>query len=258
MIRLYVDQPLAPDTAITLSTPAQHYLFTVMRVKDKGRLVLFNGRDGEWEGEALAHGRRGGALRALALLRPQPPAPRLELILALIKRHRLDAATEKAVELGVGAIRLVRTQRTNADHVNLERLGAIAREAAEQTGRLEVPEVHPPRPLEDLLRSLQGGAPLVFCDEAGDDPSAQWGGGHGRAPPLLDALGGAGRARGDAVRVLIGPEGGFSPEERATLRALPGVVPVSLGPRILRADTAAICALALVQARLGDWSNEGA
>jgi 16S rRNA (uracil1498-N3)-methyltransferase len=144
------------------------------------------------------------------------------------------------------------TRRTQADHTNVSRLQAIATEAAEQTGRLEVPQVLEPAKLERLLDDWPADRRLMFCDEAGDDPDAQWGGAEGRARPALEAL--RGTAPGPWA-LLIGPEGGFAPEERARLRGLDHVTPVTLGPRILRADTAAISALTLWQATLGDWSD---
>jgi 16S rRNA (uracil1498-N3)-methyltransferase len=163
--------------------------------------------------------------------------PDLDLVIALVKRTRLDTIVEKAAELGVARIRPVITERTNADHVREDRLRAIAVEAAEQTGRLDVPQVLATEKLEKVLAGWDDRA-LMFCDEAGD------------ARPALDAL--AGAAEGPWA-VLIGPEGGFSPAERERLRAMPRTVAVSLGPRILRADTAAISALTLWQAARGDW-----
>ena len=171
-------------------------------------------------------------------------------MIALVKRGPLETIVEKAVELGVRRIRLVTTRRTNAERARIDRLHAIATEAAEQTGRLDVPEVDAPMKLEALLTTWPAERRLMFCDEAGDDPAAEWGGREGRARPALEALEAAG---GGPWAVLIGPEGGFASEERSRLRGLDAVLPVTLGPRILRADTAAITALALWQAALGDW-----
>jgi 16S rRNA (uracil1498-N3)-methyltransferase len=177
----------------------------------------------------------------------------------------LETIVEKATELGARRIRLLITRRTNADHTNLGRLNAIAAEAAEQTGRLDAPEIVPPQKLDVLFDKWSPDQKLIFCDEAGEDPAAPWGGEAGRADAALAALKnaaqhelqqGAAKSRSEAFgawAVLIGPEGGFAPEERARLRSLPFVVPISLGPRILRADTAAIAALTLWQAALGDW-----
>jgi 16S rRNA (uracil1498-N3)-methyltransferase len=170
--------------------------------------------------------------------RPQAEGPDLDLVVALVKRARLEAIVEKAAELGAQRVRPVITERTNADHTRVDRLQAIATEASEQTGRLDVPEVLEPVKLEKLLGGWEAGRRLLFCDEAGD------------AKPVLEAV------RGDAggpCAILIGPEGGFSPKERAMLRGLPYATPASLGPRILRADTAAVSALTLWQAALGDW-----
>jgi len=168
-----------------------------------------------------------------------------------VKRARLETIVEKAAELGVRRVRPVITRRTNADHTNVARLRAIATEAAEQTGRLDVPQVCEPEKLYRLLDSWEDGRRLMFCDEAGDDPDSEWGGQQGRALPALKALGDEPVAA--PWSVLIGPEGGFDPQERDRLRGLAYVSAVTLGPRILRADTAAISALTLWQASLGDW-----
>ncbi len=175
-------------------------------------------------------------------------------MVALVKRARLETIIEKATELGARRIRLLITRRTQADHTNVSRLTAIATEAAEQTGRMDVPQVIEPVKLDRLLETWDSGRRLMFCDEAGDDPDQEWGGTQGRARPVLQALSGQG---GAAWAVLIGPEGGFDPEERRLLRGLDHVTPVTLGPRILRADTAAISALTLWQAALGDWTPRG-
>jgi len=193
----------------------------------------------------------GRLLMPERLARPQAQGPDLDLLIALVKRNRLETIVEKATELGARRIRPVITRRTQADHTNVSRLQAIATEAAEQTGRLEIPQVLEPAKLERLLDDWPADRRLMFCDEAGDDPDAQWGGAEGRARPALEAL--RGTAPGPWA-LLIGPEGGFAPEERARLRGLDHVTPVTLGPRILRADTAAISALTLWQAALGDWS----
>ena len=184
--------------------------------------------------------------------RPQRLPPDLDLVVALVKRARLETIVETAAELGARRVRLVATRRTNAGHTRTERLQAIAVEAAEQTGRLDVPEVAAPEPLERVLDGWSPPRRLMFCDEAGDDPGQRWGGEAGRAGPALQRL--AALPRGEPWAVLIGPEGGFDPTERERLRALPFVTPVTLGPRILRADTAAIAAMTLWQAALGDWT----
>ena len=171
-------------------------------------------------------------------LREQTTPPDLDLVVALVKRTRLETIVEKAAELGARRVVLAITRRTNADHTKVARLQAIAAEAAEQTGRLDVPQVLEPAKLERLLDGWEAGRRLMFCDETG-------------GPPALDAL--ASAPASSAWAVLIGPEGGFAPEETERLRSLAYVTGVSLGPRILRADTAAITALSLWQAALGDW-----
>jgi 16S rRNA (uracil1498-N3)-methyltransferase len=207
-----------------------------MRLGLGDRVALFNGRDGEWQASLVQLSKRGCVLRLEACLRSQTAGPDLDLVIALIKRAPLETIIEKATELGASRIRLVTTRRTNAAHTNLARLQAIATEAAEQCGRLDVPQVLAPEALDTVL-SHWDDRRLMFCDEAGD------------AKPVLKAL--LGQQPG-AWAILIGPEGGFDPQERQALRALNLAVPVSLGARILRADTAAICALCLWQSLLGD------
>jgi 16S rRNA (uracil1498-N3)-methyltransferase len=250
MIRLYIPQPLSQDIAVAPSLDQARYLTQVMRQAVGDQVLLFNGQDGEWRARIAEVSKRGCVLVPEVQTRPQGVGPDLDLLIALVKRGRLETIVEKATELGAGRIRLVVTRRTNADHTNVSRLQAIAVEAAEQTGRLDVPQVLAPEKLERVLDGWGDDRRLMFCDEAGDDPSAELGGKQGRALPVLEALkDGAGRA----WAVLIGPEGGFAPEERARLWAMEHVMPVTLGPRILRADTAAISALTLWQAALGDW-----
>ena len=252
MIRLHVTGDLGPGAEIAPAAPQAHYLLNVMRLKAGEALLLFNGRDGEWRARLAMTGKRGCRLDVEAQTRLQAASPDVELIVALVKRARLESIVEKAAELGCRRVRLVLTARTNADRTKLDRLQAIATEAAEQTGRLDVPEVTGPDKLDVVLDAWPQGRRLMFCDEAGDDPDAEWGGPEGRARPALEALEAAATARGP-WSVLIGPEGGFSPEERTRLRSLDFVTPVTLGPRILRADTAAIAALTLLQAAVGDW-----
>ena len=238
MIRLFTPHDLFAGADLALDQGQSHYLASVMRQGVGDEVLLFNGHDGEWRARIGALTKRGVAVKAQALARPQAMGPDLDLVIALVKRGRLETIVEKAAELGARRVRLVITERTNAERTRVDRLAAIATEAAEQTGRLDVPEIAEPRKLDALLADWPAGRPLMFCDEAGD------------APPALAAL--AGREGGGPWAVLIGPEGGFSPRERALVRQLPGAVPVSLGPRILRADTAAIAALTLWQSALGD------
>ena len=238
MIRLFIPHDLAPGAELALDAGQSRYLAAVMRQEVGDEVALFNGRDGEWRARISAVTKRAVAVRAETLTRPQAVGPDLDLIVALVKRGRLETIVEKAAELGARRVRLVATERTNADRARVERLSAIATEAAEQTGRLDVPEIFEPAKLDRLIADWPEGRRLLFCDEAGD------------AKPILDAL------KDEPVgpwAILIGPEGGFSPRERQMLRGLSNVTPASLGPRILRADTAAISALTLWQAALGDW-----
>lgn len=239
MIRLFVPHPLRPEAELALDEGQSRYLSAVMRQTPGDEVLLFNGRDGEWRATISEVGKRGVKVRLLSLERPQATGPDLDLVIALVKRARLETIVEKAAELGARRVRPVITERTNADHTNVSRLQAIANEAAEQTGRLDSPEVLAPVKLEKMLAEWDTGRALLFCDEAGD------------AAPLLEAV--RGRPAGPWA-ILIGPEGGFSPAERERLRAFQDAVPAGLGPRILRADTAAISALTLWQAALGDWN----
>jgi 16S rRNA (uracil1498-N3)-methyltransferase len=236
MIRLFVTDALGAGAQVAPSPDQARYLTSVMRLGVGDEVALFNGRDGEWRARLAEVGKRGCVLDAVEQTRAQAVGPDLDLVVALVKRNRLETIVEKAAELGARRVRLLVTRRTNADHTNVARLQAIATEAAEQTGRLDVPEVVEPVKLEKLLDGWEAGRRLMFCDEGGE------------AKPALAALSGEG-----PWGALIGPEGGFAPEERERLRSEPFVTPVSLGPRILRADTAAISALTLWQAALGDW-----
>ncbi|PZQ65695.1 MAG: 16S rRNA (uracil(1498)-N(3))-methyltransferase [Phenylobacterium zucineum] len=236
MIRLFVPHDLVAGARLDLDEGQSRYLAAVMRLAAGDEVAVFNGRDGEWRASLAQVGKRAVTLEAQAQTRPQATGPDLDLVIALVKRARLETIVEKAAELGARRVRPVITERTNADHTRVDRLQAIATEASEQTGRLDVPQVCEPVKLEKLIAGWEDGRRLLFCDEAGD------------AKPVLQAVEGEG-----PWAILIGPEGGFSPRERETLRALPYATPASLGPRILRADTAAISALTLWQAALGDW-----
>jgi len=238
LIRLFVDADLTADARIGPRPDQAHYLLKVMRLALGEPLLVFNGRDGEWRATLAEVTKRGCVLAVEGQVRPQAATPDLDLIVALVKRSRLETIVEKAAELGARRVRLAVTERTNADHANVSRLEAIAIEAAEQTGRLDAPQILAPAPLAAILAGWESHRRLMFCDEAGD------------AAPASVALNPAG---GGCWAVLIGPEGGFSTAERAAIRGLPQTTPVSLGPRILRADTAAIAALALWQSTLGDW-----
>jgi 16S rRNA (uracil1498-N3)-methyltransferase len=240
MIRLYVPHDLSPGTRLDLDEGQSRYLTSVMRQPVGAELAAFNGRDGEWLARIAEIGKRSVSLTALEQTRPQTLGPDLDLLIALVKRPRLETIVEKAAELGVRRIRPVITERTNADHVRTDRLRAIGIEASEQTGRLDAPGVLDPVRLDRLLTDWDAARRLMFCDEAGD------------APLVSEALA---EGRDLPWAILIGPEGGFSAAERQRLRALPFATPVSLGPRILRADTAAISALTLWQSVHGDWRS---
>jgi 16S rRNA (uracil1498-N3)-methyltransferase len=242
MIRLHIDTALFDGAVVATTAEQAHYLTRVMRLRAGDPVSLFNGVDGQWRACLTQAGRKAWALTVEALERPQEPPADLDLLVALVKRPRLETIVEKAVELGVGRIRLLLTERTNADHTRLERLTTIAAEAAEQCERLSVPPVLAPARLADILASWPAERRIMFCDETGD------------AAPAARALAGSARPA-EPWAVLIGPEGGFSPSERAAIRAVHGAVPVTLGPRILRADTAAIAALAIWQSALGDWEG---
>jgi 16S rRNA (uracil1498-N3)-methyltransferase len=238
VIRLYVEDALGPGGRITLRPDQGRYLTAVMRLRAGDGLLVFNGRDGEWRARLLEASQRSCALGIETLERPQASGPDLDLMIALVKRGRLETIVEKAAELGARRVLPLITERTNARGANIERLSAIAAEGAEQTGRLDVPSILAPAALDRVLAEWPPERRLMFCDEAGE------------APPAMGALRAAG---GGPWAILIGPEGGFSSAERARIRALAAVTAVSLGPRILRADTAAIGAMTLWQAALGDW-----
>ncbi|GAA0649567.1 16S rRNA (uracil(1498)-N(3))-methyltransferase [Brevundimonas lenta] len=239
MIRLHVTTDLSPGAAAAPTLDQSRYLTQVMRLKAGDELLVFNGRDGEWRATIAEVLKKGVILRAEAQVRAQINPPDVHLLIATVKKSALEFAVEKATELGAARISLVTTQRTQAQHLRLDRLDAIAEESAEQTGRLDVPLVDAPRKLDAILDGWDASRRLMFCDETGGAP----------AIPALQAAGGSSWA------ILIGPEGGFSPEEGERLRSLPFATSVSLGPRILRADTAATTALTLWQAAIGDWDR---
>jgi 16S rRNA (uracil1498-N3)-methyltransferase len=237
-IRLFVENPLAIGTRVEASEAQAHYLMHVMRAREGARVLLFNGKDGEWRARIAEVKRRSCNLLCEERSEAQSEVPDLWLVFAPIKRTPADYVAQKATELGVRVLQPVITRRTIARRVNLERLRANAIEAAEQSGRLSVPEIRAPLELTQLLNSWPAERMLLFCDERRD------------APPIADALQ---QARGGAWAILTGPEGGFDPEEHALIRACAFVRPVTLGPRIMRADTAALAALAVWQSLCGDW-----
>jgi 16S rRNA (uracil1498-N3)-methyltransferase len=237
--RLYVDDRLAAGAEVTLDRDRANYLFNVLRLEAGDAVLLFNGRDGEWRATVASAGKRSGALALTGQARPQPAPGRVELLFAPLKHARLDYMVQKAVEMGAARIQPVLTRHTQVARVNTERMRANVIEAAQQCGVLALAEVGEPLALERTVASLAPGRLVVFCDEDADlaDPVAAL-----NAAPAHDG-----------VALVIGPEGGFSQEERAMLLGHGNIVRLSLGPRILRADTAAVAALALVQAVLGDW-----
>ncbi len=250
--RLFVPGPLEAGVTVALSADQAHKLLHVLRCKAGQRVLVFNGCDGEFAA-CLEMTNKACAALLGARTRAQTSVPDLRLMFAPLKRQANDWLVEKATELGVAALQPVLTQRCVAERIRPDRLRLIAQASAEQCERLEIPAVQEALTLSQALHAWPRGVRLLFADEAGDCPHADWGGAAGRAPPLVGALQSLGPQ--PAWGLLIGPEGGFTPQERAELRALPFVVPISLGPRILRAETAAIAGLSLMQALCGDWGS---
>jgi 16S rRNA (uracil1498-N3)-methyltransferase len=242
-IRLYVEHPLGAGQTVPLDRDQAHYLFGVMRQAVGAGILLFNGRDGEWLARVADASKRGGALVCEAQTKPLQMPPDLWLVFAPIKKARTDFIVEKAAEMGAARIIPVQTAFTNSERIRQDRLQAHAVEAAEQCGGTFVPEVSDLTRLDRLLADWPEGRQLMFCDE---DLA------HGGSSVLPDLRP---DARQQPWAILIGPEGGFSAAERARLHGLPFSHPVSLGPRILRADTAAVAALTLWQLRYGDWTQ---
>lgn len=234
--RLFVDAALGEDVPVPVDGNAAHYLLSVMRIAEGGVVLLFNGRDGEWAARAEAVRKRDLVLRCAEPTCPLEAVPDFTLCLAPIRKNRIDLVVEKACELGVARIQPVMTRRAVVDRLNLDRLRAQMIEAAEQCGRTALPELCEMVSLDRLLGDWQADRHLFFADETGGTPLAQAFAGH------------SGRAA-----LLIGPEGGFDPAERDSVRACPAAVPISLGPRILRAESAAIAATSCWMALNGDW-----
>jgi 16S rRNA (uracil1498-N3)-methyltransferase len=238
--RLFVDADLGAGTRVTLEPGPANYLRNVLRLGGGDDILAFNGRDGEWRCRVVAAGKRGLALEVAAQVRPQEGGPDVHYLFAPLKRARLDYMVQKATELGVSRLVPVLTRHTVAERVNLDRMKANVIEAAEQCGILRIPEISEPLKLLRLLDEWPASCPIVFCDESAEQASP--------IATLLSRL-----TLGQPLAVLIGPEGGFASEERQRLLAMPNALRLSLGPRIMRADTAAVAALALVMATVGDW-----
>lgn len=235
-VRLYVDQPLGPGQAVALGPEAANYLFNVMRLARGAHVALFNGRDGEWQAEVVEAGKRQGIVVCQAETAPQVMPPDLWLMFTPVKKDRTAFIVEKAVELGVARLVPVATRHMNSERWRVDKQTAHAVEAAEQCGATFVPNVDDLRPLDRVLSHWPEGRALYWADETLAKGSS--------TPAAVIA--------GPAA-ILIGPEGGFSEEEKTRLRALPFVRPLALGPRILRAETAALAALVLWQSTVGDW-----
>lgn len=240
--RLFVDAPLVAGTGIALDRDQSNYLGNVLRLVAGDTVLVFNSRDGEWQA-TLAGRKRPDRAEIVSQTRAQDRLPDLHYVFAPLKHARLDYMVQKAVEMGASVLRPVTTRHTQASRVNVERMRANVIEAAEQCGILSLAEVRDPEPLERWLGARDGQRLLVFCDE--DAP----------ATDPATALAQAGNGQTSGIDVLIGPEGGFAEDERAMLLKQPRIVRLALGPRILRADTAAVAALAVVQTVLGDWNT---
>ena len=235
-VRLYVDHPLTKGQTVSLNKEQAHYLFGVMRLTEGTVLSLFNGRDGEWDAEIVSAGKRAGELVCTDQTKPLQLPPDIWLVFAPIKKDRTDFIVEKATELGAARIIPMQTEFTNSGRINQDRLQAHALEAAEQCGGTYVPEVADLVKFTRLIDDWDHSRQIMFCDES-----------------LVGAAEALGDVKGGPWAIFIGPEGGFSDAERARLNGMDCARAVSLGPRILRADTAAVAALTVWQQQLGDW-----
>lgn len=238
LIRLFVDAELREGQAVALSAMQTNYLVNVMRLGRGAELLVFNGREGEWLAALATTAKSGAMVAPVRQTRPQSSGPDIHYLFAPIKRAKLDYVVQKATEMGAAVIRPVITRRTVAERINLERMRANVIEATEQCGVLRVPEILAPQKLEKALDTWEAARQIIYCDEAACISSP------------LEALA---RIPPGQLAVLIGPEGGFDEAERERLQSLSFVHPISLGPRIMRADTAGVAAMALVNAALGDW-----
>jgi 16S rRNA (uracil1498-N3)-methyltransferase len=239
MQRLFVEADIRPGVGIETGQEQFNYLANVLRMAEGAEILLFNGRDGEWKARLSFPSRKRLMLTPVEETRPQPPALDLHYLFAPLKVGRLDYLVQKAVEMGAGVLQPVMTQHVQGKITSIDRLRANAVEAAEQCGILAIPEVAEPVKLSDLLDRWPRERRIIYCDEgdAGQNPL-----------PLLSGI------KDKHLALLVGPEGGFSEEERAKLRSLDFVTAIPLGPRILRADTAAVAAMAVIQAAIGDWN----
>jgi 16S rRNA (uracil1498-N3)-methyltransferase len=242
--RLFVDAALAAGETVALERSQSNYLGNVLRLSAGDGILVFNGRDGEWQA-SIAGRKWPDSLNIVARTRPQDRLPDLAYVFAPLKHARLDYMVQKAVEMGASSLQPVLTRFTQVSRVNCERMRANVIEAAEQCGILSIADVNEPMPLDRYVSHRNGQRLLVFCDEAADISN-----------PSQALRGGATASAG--IDVLIGPEGGFAEDERALLLRQPRTLRLSLGPRVLRADTAGVAALALVQAALGDWAGPNA
>jgi len=248
--RIYLDRPLGTGQAVSFDRAQANYLLNVLRLKRGDAVLLFNGRDGEWQAELADSGKRTPMAILGERRRKQPEPADLHFMFAPLKHARLDYMVQKAVEMGVSRLQPVLTRHTQVARVNVERMRANVVEAAQQCGVLHLPEVAAPASLASAIAKADPGRLLIFCDEDAEvkDPVAALSAMRPDKTVLLpDAM------QRPSLAVLIGPEGGFDETERRSLSKNPNVVRIALGPRILRADTAAVAALALVQAVLGDW-----
>ncbi|MBB3313124.1 16S rRNA (uracil1498-N3)-methyltransferase [Rhizobium sp. BK196] len=239
MQRLFIDAPLSKGAAVEASFDQFNYLANVLRMEEGAEILLFNGRDGEWKGSLTFPTRKRILLTVSEETRPQPAPSDLHYLFAPLKVGRMDYLVQKAVEMGAGLLQPVMTQHVQGKITNLDKIRANVIEAAEQCGILGIPDVAEPVRLADLLDRWPADRRIIYCDEgdAGQNPL-----------PLLS------RVTERKLALLVGPEGGFSEEERARLRSLDFVTAIPLGPRILRADTAAVAAMAVIQAAIGDWN----
>lgn len=236
--RLFIDAPLAAGSLVETSREQAHYLANVLRMREGGEVLVFNGREGEWHARIEEAGRKSVKLRLTDQTRQQSPEPDLVYCFAPLKKGRLDYLVQKAVEMGAGVLQPVITQHTQVARPGMDRLEANVMEAAEQCGILALPQLRAPVKLDRLLADWEPARRLIFCDEGAETDNPL---------PVLSKI------TERKLALLVGPEGGFSEAERATLHGLPFVTAIPLGPRILRADTAAVAALAVIQAAVGDW-----